>query len=251
MGSMKSNFKIFSGINQILDFAYPRNIYCIVCGIGILPSEEFSICPGCRSRISFIRGRACLQCGKPIAESGILDTCPDCLDKKRSFTRGFSCVEYEGAIKEIIHRFKYGRQRHLMHPLAAIMVHKMKAVGLTDVDRVIPVPLHKRRERQRGFNQAELLARVIAREMGWKLDKKVLVRLQDTRSQSDLTKQERQRNVRDAFSLFPGVSLKGEKVLIVDDIYTTGSTMDSCSRALRQAEPEAIYIISLATGRNA
>ncbi|HHY90971.1 MAG TPA: ComF family protein [Clostridiales bacterium] len=250
MGSIKLSSTIWAKIDQALDFVYPRNIYCIVCGIGILPSEEFSICPDCRSKIFFIEGKACLQCGKPIAESGILNTCPDCSEKKRFFTRGFSCVEYEGEIKEIIHRFKYGGQRHLMHPLGAIMVHKLKAEGLTDVDRVIPVPLHKRRERQRGFNQAELLARVIAREMGWKLDKKVLVRLQDTRSQSDLTKQERQRNVRDAFGLFPGVSLKGEKVLLVDDIYTTGSTMDSCSRTLRQAEPAEIYILSLATGRN-
>jgi competence protein ComFC len=246
---MKYKREIFRGLQRVLDFVYPRKIYCIICGIGILPKEKFSVCERCRRNVPLIEGRTCLCCGKPM-ESSSLEICSDCLEMERHFSRGFSCAIYEGKIRELIHRFKYGKQKHLVHALAEMMTDKLNAEELTDIDRVIPVPLHKERQKERGFNQSEMLARYIAGAMGWKLDKKSLLRNKNTHFQSELTKEERKQNVQNAFSLNTNVSFEGEKILIVDDVYTTGSTLNACAKELSKANPEEIYVISLAIVRH-
>ena len=204
----------------------------------------------------------CAACGKPLPHPLNGAVCEDCwaalhlapplLDRLRSdHGVDWSCAvdRYEGRMKEIIHALKYERRRSIARPLGALM-RTTGARLLRDADAVVPVPLHRRREYQRGFNQADDLARhlgvpVVA----------LLKRVIHTQSQIELPKEERHRNVKDAFALTQvpgdGVPVPGV-VVVVDDVATTGATLDACARVLKSAgvkEVRALTAARVATER--
>lgn len=245
-------YKKFIGeaMDMLLDLIYPRNIHCILCGDGIEPTEKYSMCTPCRDRVKFIASRFCEKCGKPLEPLYLPQKCPDCMITHHYFTRGFSCVEYDDAVKKLIYQLKYHQKRHLAHPIGQMMADRLRKLDVGEIHMIVPVPLHRKKERERGFNQSEIIAKYMADALGIPMEKKNILRVKETETQNQLNREERRENLRDAFQVVDHKKFAGKKILIVDDIYTTGSTMDACCREIRKAGPEEIYFITFATGRN-
>jgi ComF family protein len=207
------------------------------------------ICAACWSTVIRIAPPLCDRCGDPLPSSSV-DLCRRCRRNTRAIDRGRAAGLYEGSLRAIVHAFKYEGRRSLAAPLGALM---RRAAGdvLNDVACVVPVPLHWRRARQRGFNQAADLARTLGPPV-----LHALRRTRATRPQADLPAARRHKNVGDAFALARRVNantLSGACVLLVDDVSTTGATLDACARVLKAAgvrEVRALTAAKVATPRS-
>ena len=155
-----------------------------------------------------------------------------------------SAALYAGALRDALHAFKFSGKRALARPLADLLVEQCGGTLPGGIEAVVPVPLSPDRERERGFNQARLLAERVAHRLGASLEPRWLARVQATRPQSDLSAAERYLNVRDAFRASPAVA--GRHVLVVDDILTTGATVEACARALRRGGAGRIGVLTVA-----
>lgn len=237
-------------VDGLLDFVYPRNIECILCGEPIEKTEPYSLCVSCKKGIHFAGEKSCEKCGKPLEELYLPTVCHDCSMSKHCFTQGYTCVAYDGEIKTLIYRLKYGKQRYLAYPIAEMMIAKLKEKNPGQIDWIIPVPLYAGKKRKREFNQSEMIGRYISRKTGWPMDRKNLVRVKDTVTQSKLSKEERKINMKNAFQVLTPEKIRAKKILLVDDIYTTGSTLNSCSKELLRAGALDIYVITFAAGKN-
>jgi ComF family protein len=153
----------------------------------------------------------------------------------------------EDPLRRVVHSFKYGRKVSLGKPLGRLMARGCEEfVNECRVDLIIPVPLHSKRLRWRGFNQSALLARQVSRAYGLPMEPFVLMRDKETLPQTQLSEEERRKNVRGAFSVRAAGALKGKTLLLVDDVYTSGATLNECSRVLMRAGADKVYILTLA-----
>jgi ComF family protein len=225
--------------------------HCAACGSTLEEPTRGAVCAGCWGRVRLVSPPLCTLCGDPLPSwrtiSMALERCPACRRQPPVVDRGRAAGDYEGALREIIHAFKYEGRRSLAAPLGRMM-RDAGASLLCDASCVVPVPLHAWRRLGRGFNQAADLAHV--------LDVRVvpaLWRSRVTRSQAGLTARERRRNVRGAFRLSPllrGTArerlLSGATVVLVDDVRTTGATLDACARVLRSAGAREVRALTLA-----
>ena len=233
------------------DLIYPSNIYCIRCGNIIDDSRPYALCDVCVRTLKWVGERTCLRCGKILQENYLHELCTDCRDMEHRYTRGFTCVEYGSAERELLHRFKYKDKSYLGRKLAEIMYDRIQAEDL-DPDILLPVPMYRRKEKTRGYNQAVILAKSLAELMGKPYDGKLLLRIADTKAMSRLSAGERRRNIQRAFivSTRKSAILKNKRVLLLDDIYTTGSTADACAEALIEAGASEIFVFTFASGVN-
>ena len=217
---------------------------CPVCDRIVRPTGE-KICLECLGKLKLLTPPWCMRCGKKLAEEG--EYCTDCRRKEHFYLRGRALYEYE-SVAPAIYRFKYGGRREY-----AAFFGEQAAEYLGDFirsvrpDALVPVPLHKKRRAVRGYNQAELLARSIGEYMGIPVRAEFLVRQKNTAPLKYENPTERQNNLKKAFNIVQN-DVKLEKIIIVDDIYTTGSTMDEISRVLKTAGVREIYFIALACG---
>ncbi len=175
--------------------------------------------------------------------------CPDCLRADHVFDAGLSVFEYVEPIRGLVHRYKYSKEYYLGRSLAYFMAELYRASGWK-AQVVIPVPLHKNKLKSRGFNQALLLAEYVAHRCRMACLTDVLVRQVDTGTQTRLSRREREENLKHAFHIAKPFRIAGRDILLIDDIYTTGATVDNCSRALKSAGAGMVYVLTLATGRN-
>ncbi|HPT78789.1 MAG TPA: ComF family protein [Candidatus Atribacteria bacterium] len=240
-----------NGINLIisaaLDLIYPR-VYCELCGSPLEKSAHSGFCGTCHASLPFIAGPRCHKCGKPLkTEADRL--CPDCFSIEHAFEAGLPVFEYIEPVRGLVHRYKYDREYHLGRSLAYFMAELYRASGWK-AQIAIPVPLHKNKLKTRGFNQALLLAEYLAHKCRIACLDGVLVRRVDTGTQTRLSRREREENLRDAFHVVKPSKIAGKDILLIDDIYTTGATVDNCSKALKNAGAGAVYVLTLATGRN-
>lgn len=216
---------------------------CAACGAMLDAPLDGCVCRDCWGQIRAITPPVCDGCGDPLARA--VRCCGTCSTRARMVDRSRAIGEYEGSLRAIVHAFKYGGRRSLARPLAA----QMRAAGaelLEDVDGVVPVPLHWRREMRRGFNQARELARALDRPL---LD--ALVRTRYTRPQVELAADRRQANVRDAFRLrsrwlAQHDHLAGSTLVLVDDVSTTGATLEACAAVLKAAGAAKVYALAAA-----
>jgi len=178
---------------------------------------------------------------RPIGPSG---PCATCATHPPPYDYARSAAVYEGALREALHAFKFSGRRALAGPLGDLATEQCLASLPDGIEAVIPVPLARERERERGFNQAMLLARRIGRRLEVPTRPHWLARVRATRPQSDLSAADRRANVRGAFHASPRVA--GRHVLVVDDILTTGATLDACARALRDAEARCVGVLTVA-----
>lgn len=224
---------------------FPKAIKCCICG---RPARE-ALCSGCLGALEYIEGRVCLKCGKDLDDHYEHNLCPDCIGQDKHFDLAFSCFRYRNMGKDIIHRLKYEGQKDAAAVLARLMQEKISDEGIR-VEAVVPVPIHSSKKAARGFNQAQLIAEEIAAAEDVPLWD-CLIRTKKTEEQFHLDKLHRTLNVHNAFCInLVYNSKKYKTVLLVDDIYTTGSTVDECSKVLKQHGVEKVYVVTAATGSN-
>lgn len=242
---------ILSALGEgFLDLIYPSNIYCISCGNIIDDSRPYSLCDTCVRSLKWANSRTCKCCGKLLQEIYALDLCSDCLEVEHIFEKGYTCVEYTAAERDIIHSFKYKDKAYIGRKLAEILYDRIKIEEI-EFDMVIPVPMYVKKQRKRGYNQAAVMAMSLAKFMEVPYEGKALVRVTETEPMSGLGALERKNNIQHAFNVEGDkIELEGKRVLLVDDIYTTGSTVDSCASVLRAAGADKVFVITFASGAN-
>jgi len=233
-------------LRALLDIVFPP--LCHLCRSFIPGAGDLHLCPSCRAGIDAVASPLCPLCGIPFATPGGIDhVCGACLSSHPPYAAARAAVRFEGGVRDLIHRFKYDRKVHLARPLA-LLAQEMLApfVAEAAAEFVMPVPLHRRRLRERGFNQAVLLGRPLAKTWGIPLVVDNLKRVRWTEPQVTLTAAEREANVRGAFALADPSTVCNRRILLVDDVYTTGSTVAECSRVLRRAGAESVRVVTVA-----
>lgn len=221
----------------LLDLLFPSR--CVGCR-----SVGSWLCADCRETIAFIRPPFCPRCGCPTGSHELCGSCrrhPPALDGIRSV------AYHEGVLREAIHRFKYQNTRGLAEPLGELLASYVVEHPLP-ANVLVPVPLHPARLAERGYNQAALLAREMGRRLDLPVVENSLLRVRATRQQVGLNAEERQANVAGAFAC-RDAQLAGRRVLLIDDVYTTGATLTACGAALAAAGAASIWGLTLAHGR--
>ena len=222
----------------VLDFALPPR--CPACGT--ITAEVDLFCDGCWREVEFLGG-GCQTCGLPL-ESTDAETCGACLADPPPLGRIRSAVAYGDTARSLVLRLKYGRKT----ALARTMAHYMRRpLGeLREGALLVPVPLHRRRLWGRGFNQAALIAAELARKNGGKCDPLLLCRKRHTPRLKGMSVSERRRTVQGAFALRGGREVRGKAIILVDDVYTSGSTAAACARLLKRQGAASVELITWA-----
>jgi ComF family protein len=226
---------------RLLGMLYPR--CCPVCH-KILADQEGWVCPGCRAALSPIQEPRCKKCGRPVGQTE--EFCGDCRRIERHFTEGVSVFRYDTCMRTSVLKFKYGGRREYADFYAHVMTRfAEKELRRWHPDVIVPIPLHQKKKRRRGFNQAELLAEKISGESGIPFSSSILVKKRNTHSQKELDERTRRANLKKAFSVQR--EILGLRILLVDDVFTTGSTMDAAAMCLREAGAETVFFLTLCT----
>ena len=233
--------------HTVLDLLYPRS--CGGCGAD-MDDQDGMLCWNCRATLHTIGDPCCAWCGNPL--EGRADhayTCFHCTEMQPAFDRARSAVRFEGVAAQLIHQFKYHaalwlRDEFVDWLAACCQVHYPDL----RFDAVCPVPLYPARQRERGYNQAALLADGLARRLRSPLWRNALRRPRPTETQTHLTARQRLSNVADAFRGGSG-RITGKALLLVDDVMTTGATTSACARALKEAGCRSVHVVTLARGQ--
>jgi len=229
-------------IDDFREFIAPS--LCLGCGGDINTISRF-LCPGCRDSLlknNSGQGPVCPFCGRP---DGVAGSCRSCAGSERIAL--FFWGIYDGLLKDCITQFKFGGMPDLGKELAVMAADALQSrLTLAAYDLIIPVPLYKARRREREFNQAEIIAGVLGGSLGLEIDTGLLIRTRSTSQQAKLAQPRRWENVKDAFAIIRESDLSGKRILLVDDIVTTGATVFEACRPLKAAGASKIEIFSLA-----
>lgn len=226
--------------DMLLDLLFPRR--CPICG-----KISGGICADCKKKLPYIRQPFCLRCGRPV-ENVEDEYCADCRKHTHSFTQGRALWLYTGEMRKSIHAVKYQNKREYLEYFAKEMAeHFSREIADWQPEVIVPIPMHKSSIGVRGYNQAELLAVYLGWELGLPVEKKVLQKVRKTANQKELDHKSRRINLKGAFSveLPHGQECIWKKVLLVDDVYTTGSTLDEAALTLRKSGVQDVYFAAV------
>jgi ComF family protein len=228
----------------LLSLLYPP--LCLACSADLAPDEY--LCATCAEKIPRIEPPFCRKCSEPFA-GDITGTfrCVNCADRRLHFEAAVSVYRGRGLVRKLVHDFKYGRQFHLRHLLANWLGETLDDPRLRGrrFDFIVPVPLHPARKRERGFNQARLLAELLSARTGLPL-RPALRRVRYTTTQTAFDRAERMQNLRNAFRLRKKMNVRESRVLLIDDVLTTGSTLSECARILKGAGARSVHAATAA-----
>ena len=228
---------------KCLDVLYPPR--CPACG-GILEDKQRSICPQCESIFHPVSEYYCMKCGKPVNETE--EYCSECRHRERKFIRGRSVFLYNGQMKNSLLRYNYyGSREYGKYYAEAICRYVGRDIRSWRPDVIIPVPLHRRKKRMRGFNQAAYLAEKLSCYTGIMTDTNLVRKVIKTKSQKKLNALQRRKNLEKAFAVSEDV--RGKDILVIDDVYTTGSTIDAMASCLKKKGAENVYFLTVCIGR--
>ena len=229
--------------NLLLEMIFP--LRCTFCD-NVLPWGKEHICNDCREKIKYLKGSTCLKCGKTVKEEE--EYCFDCKRRGHEFIRGAALFEYE-FVRGSLYRFKYGGRREYASCYGKYMAINFKELFLEwKPQALIPVPLHRKRKRKRGYNQAVLLAEELSKYWGIPVNNELVIRKKNTRPVKELDGSYRQNNLKKAFLLGKN-DVKLSTVIIIDDIYITGSTIDAVAKICKEAGIRNIYFLTVSIGR--
>lgn len=239
-------------LKSLIDLIYPPR--CPICQaflqdqITLLGNQNLPFCRACLEEFTPIKSPICSLCGRPFSEGVEHDrVCEDCLRRRPSYDIARAPYLYEGALMSAIHELKYAQKSHLADSLGSLLASFAQTwIGELKGSLIMPVPLHPRRLRSRGFNQSLLLGRRVASKTGSDLDFLSLRRTRFTKPQTELSSEERQKNVRKAFEVVKPPAVKGRTIVLVDDVATTGSTLNECAKALKRAGADSVLCLVLA-----
>ena len=240
-----------SFLDKILDVLYPAVSYCSFCQSRQESREIRGLCCYCLKKIVFVANNYCVCCGRQLPEERDV-RCKFCAAIDFYFDQARAVTLYQGIIEKIIYRFKYEQERRLADSLGQLLLlFYGKYFSEIKIDGLIYVPLHKKRRKLRGFNQAELLARELFNYTGLNIYNNLLIRNRQTPPLYELTYRERQHVLQNAFRLNYKYKLQEKNLLLIDDIFTTGSTVNEISRLLKtKTKINNIYVFTLATANS-
>lgn len=231
-------------LEAAVSLLYPPT--CTICGGNVRGGEY--LCNVCEAKAIRIIAPFCDKCSEPF-EGSITSafTCANCARRTLYFDAAVAAYRGRGIVRIIIHEFKYGRQIHLRHLVARWLLAALDDERLCgrQMDAIVPVPLHPTRQRERGFNQAALIAEALRAQTAIPI-KPVLERIRYTTTQTALDRSERMENLHNAFRLRKNADVRGLRVLLIDDVLTTGSTLSECARVLKAAGALSVYAATAA-----
>lgn len=231
-------------IDMGISLVFPRR--CAICDEA-RPFQKEKICSACRKQLSYVREPRCKKCGKPINDD-TAEYCRDCSDRYHDFDQGLSLFLHDKDIRKSLYGLKYKNKREYADFYAEEMAAAFgEAFELWKPEVMIPVPLHNKKLIKRGFNQSAVLAKKIEAFCGIPVDCNYLSRTKNTDAQKTLGKNERKKNLEKAFEI-SGLHNRYERVLLIDDIYTTGATIDSCAKVLKEAGVKRVFFVTASIG---
>lgn len=249
-------------IERIADLLFPQDIYCLCCGSVTDSSRRYQLCDGCVTKFGWIGEDTCEVCGKPLSEMNKRrGLCYDCLRRGHIFDKGYTCSQYGLYERALVMDLKYRGKSYIARALGRIMADRIEAECGEDMpgwDIVTWVPVHRKRLAERGYDQAELMAGFFVKSLaelkggagagGIPQLAGVLERAQQTAPMKDLSVAERMENVKGAFSVRRRARVEGKSILVIDDIYTTGATLDACAGALKEGGAARVEVMTFASG---
>lgn len=234
---------------SVWELFFPRK--CILCGT-VLQKGSYGVCAGCRSKLPVIKEPRCLHCGKPI-DSIRQEYCTDCTGRTSSLDGGIALWEYTDSMRQVMADFKYGGcesdAEFFANEFAAYHSVKLQS---WNIQAIVPVPLHWRKRWFRGYNQAESFAGILGQKLSVPVYTEVLKRIRYTEPQKGLDSRQRRKNLQGAFDAAKDAENRIKNcttILLVDDIYTTGATLEACADVLRRLGVQRVYFTCLCTGR--
>lgn len=234
---------MLSLFGAIQDLLFPPT--CVGCTRRLDSSRPPLFCSECLDKLAFIASPRCPCCGMPFAV-GTDHLCGDCLQQRYDFDRARSLLLYQSPLADIIRQLKFGGQLSGLTTLGHLAAGAACLQELSEPELIVPVPLHASRLRARGFNQAALIARACFPQWVDRLRVDALHRTRLTTPQSQLSGRERRSNLHGVFAVKPGIEVHGQTILVVDDVLTTGSTINECARVLRRAGAARIEVFTVA-----
>lgn len=235
--------EIGKGISMLFLLYPPR---CPICD-KVMDIRFVGICPSCRKKIPYATEPRCKKCGKSLL-SEQFEYCNNCRYYRHDFTQARGSWLYKDPIKTAVYRFKNSNRRGYAPIFAEEMIRQNRNWLINmEIDLIVPIPLHKKKQRERGYNQAGLLADEIGKHLKIPVEHGLLVKKRETNQQKSLSRQKRKENLKDAFALDKKVK-SGSTILLIDDVYTTGSTADAASQLLLKAGVGHVYVLCLCIG---
>lgn len=234
-------------MEKIIDAIYPAR--CPICG-QIKREKNAYTCKTCIEKLSWIQEPKCKKCGKMIANEG-QEYCLDCSRLQYHFETGYPLWNYNEVIQKSIADFKYaGRREYGEFYGEALAIRYGAEFSKLELDAIIPVPIHRTKRRERGYNQTEIISDILGEKLNLPVWKDFLIRNRKTMPQKELSQRERLKNLEEAFSVKDQKNfINGANVMLVDDIYTSGSTMEACAKILLKAGIEKVYVTMLCIGK--
>lgn len=227
----------------LMDLVFPRR--CPICD-AVMAYGECGICDRHKT-LPYVTEPACMKCGKELSESE-LEYCEDCRRHTRSFERAYPVFRYEEPVASSVLAIKYHNKREYVDYYGSLLAERIRKAGIADrIQIILPVPVHKNRRKKRGYNQAELLADVVGRQLDIPVDKMHLLRVSETAPQKELSPLERANNIKQALEV-KALPAEWKTVLLIDDIYTTGATVQACTEALQEAGVDRVYVGMICVG---
>jgi ComF family protein len=230
----------------ILEFFLPR--MCLFCGVSVGEKAPVAVCPACEAQIKWVESPLCACCGMVFNDRDGADrVCGECQTDPPPFTRARAAALYDGPVTQAITGFKFSRQLAFLPVMQHWLQRPLCLELVAAADLLLPVPLHPKRIKHRGFNQALFLAQAFPQA---KVVREALARTRHTQPQVGLKPKERLHNVKGAFAVTDPALVKGQHVLLVDDLYTTGATVKECARVLRKAGARRVEVLTVARVRH-
>lgn len=240
---MNNDIKLW--LRRAADFWFPRGITCIGCGEDVFHSH-YGLCDRCLSALEIISGRVCRRCGRPLHEASST-LCYACFGKVTSFRGNVAVAAYSPLAQQLIFRFKYKDHRYIGYHMAQMMAALLKTTWISDVDCIVAVPSSQRRISQRGYCQMALIASDLSALTGLHNLQDTLVRIKDTPRMKRLNRESRSQVLQGCFFVKSPREVEGKSVLLIDDIMTTGSTLEICAQSLLAAGAAEVWTMTFAT----
>ena len=230
-------------LNFLTNLLFPAQ--CVICSSY---EAQTDICTKCWEKLTFITKPYCASCCYPFAYENDIDAiCGHCISNKPNYEKAISILKYDNHSKALIHKFKYQDQLHILDYFTRLMLNMGKEL-IKQADIIAPVPMHKYKLLKRGYNQAALLAMKISSQSKIQYIPQLIIKINNSSSQTALTKHQRQKNIKNSFQLNPKFAplIKGKKILLIDDVITTGATLSECCKVIKNGEPNKILVLTLA-----